>query len=67
MKILLPKGYQPGRLINYNGNVYKIIRHLQELDYLPGGKGIMEMELEFVTKGVKTEKELKVNRPYHED
>ena len=56
--ILLPKGFRPGRHINWEGNVYRIERHGRDMSCFPGGTGSVECEMVKVQDGWLTEREL---------
>lgn len=59
IKANLPKGYKVGRCINNRGNVYRVLSHGRDFSAFPGGRGVVEMELEWVKPGTLTEKELR--------
>lgn len=50
MKKLLHQSHQVGSLINTNVGVFRVAAHGQKYDCLQGGKGIVEMTLERVSK-----------------
>lgn len=58
MKVNLDNHFKPGDVFNLSDGAYRILREGEGLDYLPGGAGVREYDVEKISDQMFTRKEI---------